>query len=364
MFKTAVALYGVLLFSLFILAGCTLWLDVEEKELLITSERIENDKKTQEKKEQQKKKKIQEHFFILRSQEEAMKCKAPFFVKDYKILVPCGKCLSCRITKRHVWTGRILMELQSHPYATFLTLTYNDENLPSPPHLSKRELQLFFKRLRKNFNSKLRYFACGEYGEGRGRPHYHAIVFGMSERDPAHVEIINKSWTLGFVYFGSCTPQSAGYVAGYVAKKKGKDDDTRPKEFTLMSRRPALGSGFLKYLADGAFLQHPYDVLSVIRVGGKNYPLDRTIRTKLRELVMTPEEIDHIKKIRVALLKEELCELIAEQLGREYVLKFKAPSDAQQWDAYLAGFAYEKAYFEKIDEKERFIASRSFRKDL
>jgi hypothetical protein len=45
----------------------------------------------------------------------------------------------------------------------------------------KRDLQLFFKRLRKAYpDVKLRYFACGKYGEQFARPHYHVILFGKS----------------------------------------------------------------------------------------------------------------------------------------------------------------------------------------
>lgn len=244
----------------------------------------------------------------------------------------------------------------------FVTLTY--ANLPDPPCVSKRELQLFFKRLRKHLNFKIRYYACGEYGENFQRPHYHAIIFGLSSNIEAHREAVKKSWTFGFVYFGDFSAHSAQYVAGYVAKKIGKIPDGLEKEFTLMSRKPALGSGFLDKLKDCAFLQFPYDVLSTIRVSGKNFLLDRTIRNKLRKLVMNDEEIEHIKKLRIDLMKDELCTLIGEHFGRSAQLKFKAPSDITQWDAYLAGSAYEKAYFEEIDEKEKWLSRRSFRKDI
>ena len=79
----------------------------------------------------------------------------------------------------------------------FLTLTYNDDNLPSDVGLHKDDLQRFFKRLRKALDTKkIRYFACGEYGDTTSRPHYHAIVFGLglNEIDKKYV---TDAWPLG-----------------------------------------------------------------------------------------------------------------------------------------------------------------------
>ena len=63
--------------------------------------------------------------------------------------VPCGKCIGCRIAKRKEWSLRMLHELTYHPQSSFITLTYDDYNLPSDNSLKKRHLQLFIKRLRK-----------------------------------------------------------------------------------------------------------------------------------------------------------------------------------------------------------------------
>ena len=94
--------------------------------------------------------------------------------------VPCGRCIACRIRKREEWTIRLLHELKYHADAVFVTLTYNDESLPinqkGYPTLRKKHLQDFFKRLRINLDRdyhhrKIKYFACGEYGDCTGRPH-------------------------------------------------------------------------------------------------------------------------------------------------------------------------------------------------
>ena len=94
--------------------------------------------------------------------------------------VPCGKCIECRIHQRKEWSLRLLHEMAYHERSVFLTLTYSDENLPDDLSISKRHLQLFLKRLRKQSGRKgIKYFATGEYGESTQRPHYHAIVFGV-----------------------------------------------------------------------------------------------------------------------------------------------------------------------------------------
>lgn len=122
--------------------------------------------------------------------------------------------MACRIARSREWAVRCIHEQESWEYSCFLTLTYN--NLPENGSLSKIELQNFFKRLRKEiYPQKIKYFACGEYGELHERPHYHAIVFGLKGSDPR----IHDSWTSGFIRAGTLTFKSARYVAGYIQKK-------------------------------------------------------------------------------------------------------------------------------------------------
>lgn len=141
------------------------------------------------------------------------------------LLVPCGKCLSCRLGKRREWTARMIHELDSHHAACFITLTYNEENVPEYSSLKKEDLQKFFKRLRKRLSvdkRKIRYFACGEYGDHTQRPHYHAIIFGMSV-DVLEQQIIRDCWKFGHVHVGLAEMDSIRYVAQYIDKKYSGD---------------------------------------------------------------------------------------------------------------------------------------------
>lgn len=150
-----------------------------------------------------------------------------------------------------------------HEHTCVTTLTYDDENLPAT--LSKRHLQLWFKRIRQQHGKKLRYFACGEYGDKYGRPHYHAIIFGMKHepRFPkdTHHPLVADTWTLGLTHTDLVSIQAINYVTHYTAKKLGwpkkhfeerLDPETGElyqwqPPFQVMSRRPGLGTKAKKH---------------------------------------------------------------------------------------------------------------------
>lgn len=125
---------------------------------------------------------------------------------------------------------RCVLEARSHDRNSFITLTYNDENLPKDRSLDRSHLTKFFKRLRKHKGS-FRYYACGEYGEQTKRAHYHACLFGMDFEDKQELrkigentlytsEQLDRIWGYGFCSIGELTFESAAYCARYVLKKK------------------------------------------------------------------------------------------------------------------------------------------------
>lgn len=143
-----------------------------------------------------------------------MTCNHTFLIKGVR--VPCGKCVACRIMRTQEWATRIVQELSFWESSSFLTLTYDDENLPENGSLVKSDLQKYFKRVRRTLGErKIKYFACGEYGDRFSRPHYHAIVFGINQAE----KFIVEQWRKGFVKTGTVTYNSARYVAGYIQKK-------------------------------------------------------------------------------------------------------------------------------------------------
>lgn len=181
---------------------------------------------------------------------------------DQKIDVPCGKCIGCRLDYSRYWAIRCSHEASLYLYNSFITLTYNDENLPKNKSLVKRDVQLFFKRLRKKFKHQIRYYHCGEYGGKEERPHYHIILFNCDFFDKRLYRVrrgnrlynsktLDDCWKLGFAVIGSVTWQSVAYCARYVTKKKygelaEKVYKDRIPEYTTMSLKPGIGEKWIE----------------------------------------------------------------------------------------------------------------------
>lgn len=163
-----------------------------------------------------------------------MACNRPFSIKDKQgniVTVPCGWCRQCRIDKRNEWTMRLAFDVSANS-GCFITLTYDSLYLPHDAGLHKEHLQKFFKRFRTNlyrgnYPKKIKYYAVGEYGElgtqqdvngtGFGRPHYHAIVSGISPL--AAQKFVRDSWQLGFIMVKAAEVGSIRYVLKYLDKE-------------------------------------------------------------------------------------------------------------------------------------------------
>nr|QJB19408.1 MAG: replication initiator protein [Microvirus sp.] len=196
--------------------------------------------------------------------------------EDLPVDLPCGRCIGCKLEYSKKWAVRCVHEASLYEKNVFLTLTYNDENLPyasdGQPTLVKRDFQLFMKRLRKKYGNGIRFYACGEYGEKYQRPHYHLILFNFSPPDLRVIQIrsyplytsegLSSVWNLGFHTIGDVNFESSAYVARYILKKNNlKDYGLREKEFVLMSRRPGIASDWFDknkndvYPLDAVFIQ-------------------------------------------------------------------------------------------------------------
>lgn len=228
------------------------------------------------------------------------------YPNTYEIEIPCGRCLGCRLDHADMWATRISMEAKGWQKNCFVTLTYNNNNLPKNKTLVKKDIQDFLKRLRyyeKGYepwenpkNSKkenpIRYFACGEYGPKEGRPHYHMALFNYMPNDLKLYkqnhngdnlymsQDLQKIWGKGFVIIGMLSPESASYIARYVQKKAGiapktriykyndknqtktirKRKTEREQEFIIMSTGVGLGR---KYWEENKEFIKKYQYISI-----------------------------------------------------------------------------------------------------
>lgn len=202
------------------------------------------------------------------------------------LVVHCRKCPICVESRRNDICSRCLFESQMSDCAPiFVTLTYAPEYLPhkrtqveitddykikrdyyfrhptvdgraGSGDVWLRDLQLFFKRLRKFFESEgkdtgFRYIAAGELGHNTKRPHYHIIFYRLPYkikspsdfRDIALLKVvILHCWRMCMPQ--SCTVEVARDASRYVTKYLTKDVSDN-SGFIVSSRG---GNGFDKGL--------------------------------------------------------------------------------------------------------------------
>lgn len=204
---------------------------------------------------------------------------ASAFNRSYPI--PCGKCPPCKKSRVAGWRFRMIQEEKVSMCVNFITLTYDTSTVPitkngfmtlDKPDITKKEdqridrkgkikardchLTNFFKQLRNLQNRqkeipkswpKIKYYGCGEYGEEKSRPHYHAIVFNVWD----YMDI-GKAWRKGRVDVETnAKAGSFAYTAGYIDKEKripqhARDD--RIREYSRISQK--LGKSYVENKAN------------------------------------------------------------------------------------------------------------------
>ena len=242
---------------------------------------------------------------VVFSFKEAVKHVPVTRIQKCEILIPCGKCEACLKNKRLEQSLRITHEIEQYEDNCFITLTYNNENLPFTdgkniirgvsdvtedlhPTLNIEDYQKWLKRFRKKIQAetkqKIRYFIVGEYGSKGQRPHYHAIIFGWKPKDlkehkfhgkywTYRSEFIESTWKLGFSEVGvDVNAGVAKYCAQYVTKKFVKHE--RPEyvldEFVRASKmNGGIGSQFI-HLFHKQVSEQGY-ILSLNRKTGQAY---------------------------------------------------------------------------------------------
>lgn len=153
----------------------------------------------------------------------------PKMDSEGSLMLPCGKCIECKSKRAVEWATRCRHEIACHDENCFITLTYDDDNLPSKL-IVKEYFQKFMKRLRKKLKKKVKYIVSHEYGGKTGRPHHHAIIFGWN---PEQQEFLREApsgeplfispdleslWPYGYHSIGTANEKTAYYIAAYSLK--------------------------------------------------------------------------------------------------------------------------------------------------
>lgn len=158
--------------------------------------------------------------------------------------VQCRKCIGCLQDRSREWSIRGYFEsLKSPKQNYFITLTYNNENLPrneiGNPTTIPSTISEFMKALRKKWkikygwNEKINFIGADEYGSLNNRPHYHIIIFGLpflndlietGEKNELNQKYyqsatLEKLWHRGIVKIGKVNYESISYVTRYTIKK-------------------------------------------------------------------------------------------------------------------------------------------------
>lgn len=235
---------------------------------------------------------------------------------------PCRKCLPCRLNIGREKAIRAYHEAQMHPGSIFLTLTYDEESLPSE-RLVYADWQNFLKRLRYTLaGQKISTMVTGEYGSINKRPHWHALIFNYWPHDYKKVrendlgnnvytsEEIAGLWKKGRHDFGEVSLESAGYVARYAAKKlvHGKDEDHDYQPIHKTSSKNAIGRSWIE-----RYYKHTFENGFVVLPNGHTakiprYYVDWCKKNKptLWEHYVTQVLPDVIAKVELKERKEEM----------------------------------------------------------
>lgn len=252
--------------------------------------------------------------------------------------IPCGHCYACQLRYSSDWAIRIMTEAKKYEHNYFVTLTYDELNLPIPesatyenrtfenpgdwtgtllPEDMTKFLNSLRKRLERQRHKGMKYYYCGEYCPSSGRPHYHIILLNcplkLTEfysfiQDPTTKKLHWKSkeleslWKKGFIDVSEVNFSSAAYVARYCMKKLSKEVDKtsyfeqgKLPEFVRMSRRPGIGAEYFRenlekiYETDSILMKNFHGELV-------HYKPPKAWDRKMKELY--PEEWEKIKSSR------------------------------------------------------------------
>lgn len=286
------------------------------------------------------------------------------------ISVPCGKCARCIQRRKLEWGFRMENEMEYSKTAYFVTLTYAPETVPYNKYGQKtliptraidlkiakqeqgrkritkkwkaeqhdRSLQGFMKRLRQNQkrnwekgidsflhrinkDDKIKFYAAGEYGEERGRPHYHLVIFNATEYN------IRLSWTLGAIHILPANKQTIAYLMKYLDKQLGNEKVWKAEpEFNIMSE--GIGNNYITKMK--SWHKSNIDVLYVTNRNNVKIPMPKIYRLKIfdeqdrkDQIIIVNERLDENRNEIINMIGEEMYNYNQNQQAKEDTRRFK-----------------------------------------
>lgn len=200
----------------------------------------------------------------------------------------CRKCDPCRMKWRKDWTGRLLAEAKTSQEVWFATLTYGGgyDNPQAVTH-NKSHVAALFDQLRKHGHD-VRYYGVGEFGEERGRAHWHLLIFWKCKAPPMtfdddvmwEMPVQNKGryagvtrhyWPFGHVYMAR--PISEQACVAYTLKYMEKQESSALR---LFAKRPAIGQEYLLELAR----RHARQGLALFPKGQPTYVVEGNVKSE------------------------------------------------------------------------------------
>lgn len=206
---------------------------------------------------------------------------------DYKIVIPCGKCLECRKRYANGWKLRLLFEGRTSPSGVFFTFTFDDSHYPGD-RITRSEFAAIFRRfkdrLRKRTGQKVRYFVITDVGKNTARLHFHGILLsrGFKTKKITYNDV-RACWTEGYSWLGGYFDmRTFGYITKYINKTNHVDPDFVP--MVLTSTRFGLDYARRNYNHD-FFATH-----GLFNICGFSY----AIPSYFRRVFLTPLEQLHL----------------------------------------------------------------------
>lgn len=202
---------------------------------------------------------------------------------------PCRKCLPCLHRRQQEWIARLTEHLRQFENNYFVTLTYNDENVPADENGlmcfdSKRIIKLH-RDIRKRYqtgrfrlppvsdiydlpeylelplNQKISYYVTSEYcPTSTHRPHYHAVYYNTGVDQSTFELLIRSLWPDGFITVYPAYEGAAGYISKYLVKdvleEKSYLDEFQASPISIMSK--GLGVSYVQRMYE-YHNQDPYN---------------------------------------------------------------------------------------------------------